>query len=58
MTKQPLKSLINHQLAGTDVASVGKSVVNRLVFSVGKDDITATTRDWFFTPPRSWRATA
>ena len=48
MTKQPLRPpLINHQLAGTDVASVGKSVVNRLVFSVGKDDIMATTRDWF-----------
>ncbi len=47
MTKQPLKPLINHQFAGTDVASVSKSVVNRLVFSVGKDDIMATTRDWF-----------
>jgi glycogen phosphorylase len=47
VTKQPVKSLINHQLAGTDVASVSKSVVNRLVFSVGKDDIMATTRDWF-----------
>ncbi len=48
MTKQPLRPpLINHQLAGTDVASVSKSVVNRLVFSVGKDDIMATTRDWF-----------
>ena len=47
MTKQPLQSLINHQLAGIDVASVSKSIVNRLVFSVGKDDIMATTRDWF-----------
>ena len=47
MTKQLLQPLINHQLAGVDVASVSKSVVNRLVFSVGKDDITATTRDWF-----------
>ena len=47
MTKQPLQSLINHQLAGVDVASVSKSIVNRLVFSVGKDDIMATTRDWF-----------
>ncbi|TAK67295.1 MAG: glycogen/starch/alpha-glucan phosphorylase [Betaproteobacteria bacterium] len=47
MTKQPLQSLINHQLAGVDVASVSKSMVNRLVFSVGKDDIMATTRDWF-----------
>jgi starch phosphorylase len=47
VTTQLLKSLINHQLAGTDVASVRKSIVNRLVFSVGKDDIMATTRDWF-----------
>ena len=47
MTKQPTQSLINHQLAGTDVASVSKSIINRLVFSVGKDDITATARDWF-----------
>jgi len=47
VTTQPRKPLINHQLAGVDVASVSKSVVNRLVFSVGKDDITATTRDWF-----------
>ena len=48
MRKQPLQSLINHQLAGTDAASVGRSIVNRLVFSVGKDDIMATTRDWFY----------
>ncbi|MBK5103324.1 MAG: glycogen/starch/alpha-glucan phosphorylase [Burkholderiales bacterium] len=42
-----MKSLINHQLAGVDVASVSRSIVNRLVFSVGKDDIMATARDWF-----------
>ncbi len=47
MSKQPLQSLINHQHAGVNVASVGRSIVNRLVFSVGKDDIMATTRDWF-----------
>ncbi|MBE0621662.1 MAG: glycogen/starch/alpha-glucan phosphorylase [Burkholderiales bacterium] len=47
MNKQPTQSLINHQLAGVDVASVSKSIINRLVFSVGKDDITATARDWF-----------
>jgi len=47
VTTQLLKPLINHQLAGVDAASVSKSVVNRLVFSVGKDDITATARDWF-----------
>ena len=47
MKKQPRPSRINHQLAGVDVASVNRSLVNRLVFSVGKDDIMATTRDWF-----------
>jgi len=47
VNKQPMKSLINHQLAGVDVASVSRSIVNRLVFSVGKDDIMATARDWF-----------
>ncbi len=47
MTKQLLHSHINHQLAGVDVDSVLNAIVNRLVFSVGKDDITATGRDWF-----------
>ena len=47
MNKQPLHSLINHQSAGVDVESVTKSIANRLVFSVGKDDIMATARDWF-----------
>ena len=47
MVKKPRKSLINHQLAGTDVDSVSRSIINRLVFSVGKDDIMATSRDWF-----------
>ncbi len=48
MTKQQLHSLINHQLAGVDLASVKKSIANRLVFSVGKDEVMATTRDWFY----------
>ena len=47
MKKQPLQSLFNGQLAGVDVASVHQSIANRLVFSVGKDAIMATTRDWF-----------
>ncbi|MBY0578546.1 MAG: glycogen/starch/alpha-glucan phosphorylase [Burkholderiales bacterium] len=33
---------------GLDAESVKQSVTNRLVYSVGKDEITATTRDWFF----------
>ena len=48
MTKKPLQSRINQPLAGVDVASVKNSIANRLVFSVGKDDVTATARDWFY----------
>lgn len=33
---------------GADVAAVDQSIANHLVFSVGKDAITATTRDWFY----------
>jgi starch phosphorylase len=40
--------MFNGELAGVDVASVRKSIANRLVYTVGKDDITATTRDWFY----------
>ncbi|HYR05990.1 MAG TPA: glycogen phosphorylase, partial [Gallionella sp.] len=29
--------------------SVKQSLTNHLIFSVGKDPITATDRDWFFT---------
>ena len=34
---------------GRDRASVRHSLGNRLVYSIGKDPITATTRDWFLT---------
>ncbi len=48
MKKQPLQSLFDRQLTGVDVASVRQSIARRLAFSVGKDTITATTRDWFY----------
>jgi starch phosphorylase len=32
-----------------DVASLRRSIANRLIFSLGKDPITATHRDWFHT---------
>jgi starch phosphorylase len=34
---------------GRDRASLRRSLGNRLVYSIGKDPITATTRDWFLT---------
>jgi len=46
--KPSLQSLINGQLARIDVASVQRAIANRLVFTVGKDDIMSTTRDWFY----------
>ena len=33
---------------GVDVDSVHRSIAHRLVFSVGKDALTATPRDWFY----------
>jgi starch phosphorylase len=33
---------------GTDPIAVDQPLINRLVYSVGKDSITATNRDWFF----------
>ncbi len=46
--KQLLQSLFNGQFAGVDAESVHKAIAHRLVFSVGKDAVTATTRDWFY----------
>ena len=34
---------------GQDRASIRKSISNRLIYSLGKDPITATHRDWFHT---------
>lgn len=34
---------------GQDRAALRKSLANRLIYSMGKDPITATTRDWFNT---------
>ncbi len=48
MKKQPLQPLFDGQLTGVDVTSVRQSIARRLAFSVGKDTITATPRDWFY----------
>src|SRR5574342_806985 len=34
---------------GNDRASLKRSLSNRLIYSIGKDPITATHRDWFHT---------
>lgn len=44
----PLKpGAFKYDYLGLDEASIKRSIANRLVYSVGKDAYTATTRDWF-----------
>jgi glycogen phosphorylase len=40
---------------GSDPASLKRSIANRLIFSLGKDPITATHRDWFHSAAYSVR---
>ena len=49
MSKKPEKPLFEHQIIGLDATSIKQSFVDRLTYSVAKDNITATERDWFFT---------
>ncbi|MDP1634969.1 MAG: hypothetical protein Q8L69_09850, partial [Gallionellaceae bacterium] len=37
-----------HKPLNLNLSSVKQSMTNHLIFSVGKDTITATHRDWFF----------
>ncbi|HSC81723.1 MAG TPA: glycogen/starch/alpha-glucan family phosphorylase [Chitinolyticbacter sp.] len=37
-----------HDSPGNDVASLKRSIANKLVFAIGKDPITAQPRDWLF----------
>ena len=46
MTKPPLNGEIAHP--PRDVPSIRHSLYNRLTYSIGKDPITATERDWFY----------
>ncbi|MCX7176928.1 MAG: glycogen/starch/alpha-glucan phosphorylase [Proteobacteria bacterium] len=48
MTKQTKVIAANGIHVGLDVASLNKSVANHLTFTVGKDAVTATERDWFY----------
>ena len=49
MSENHNKHLVMHEVIGTDTASIKQSFVDRLTYSVAKDDLTATDRDWFFT---------
>lgn len=49
MPKSLKKSSIVHKKLASDVGSIRQSLADRLTYSVGKDSITATDRDWFFT---------
>ena len=49
MSKNPKDPLLAHETIGLDAASIKQSFVDRLTYSVAKDFITATDRDWFFT---------
>jgi len=40
-------SPLKHDYLGTDIASLKRSLANRLEYSVGKDVYTATDHDWF-----------
>jgi starch phosphorylase len=39
--------VFRHDYQGVDAASIKRSIANQLVYSVGKDHITAKDRDWF-----------
>ena len=49
MDKKRKPSMLKHDYLGTDATSLKRSIANRLVYTIGKDYITAQTRDWFFT---------
>lgn len=47
MENKVIQAGFNADYLGTDKASVKKSLANRLTFSTGKDQYTATMNDWF-----------
>ena len=49
MSKNSEAPVFAHEKIGLDAASIKQSFVDRLTYSVAKDSITATDRDWFFT---------
>ena len=49
MVNSNLPENFHYDMQGTDRESLKKSLANRLIYSLGKDPITATYRDWFHT---------
>ncbi len=49
MEKKHKSGIYKHDYLGSDPTSLKRSIANRLVYTIGKDHITAKTRDWFFT---------
>ncbi len=47
MTRKSTSGAFKHDYQGLDIAAIKQSLANRLMYSVGKDPITATARDWF-----------
>ena len=48
MSSHPLdKNTFKYSYLGMDTESIRKSMANRLEYTIGKDILTATTRDWF-----------
>ena len=48
MPKKPRGPLLEVDKPALDTQSIKRSLANRLVYSIGKDPITATERDWFY----------
>ena len=49
MVNSHLPSGFSYDKLGNDADSLKRSLSNRLIYSMGKDPITATHRDWFHT---------
>jgi starch phosphorylase len=48
MAKNPKPTKLDVDKPAFDAPSIKRSLANRLMFSIGKDPITATDRDWFY----------
>lgn len=48
MSKNPKRIPIEVDKPAFDAASIQRSLANRLMYSIGKDPLTATDRDWFY----------
>ncbi|MBI5752757.1 MAG: glycogen/starch/alpha-glucan phosphorylase, partial [Hydrogenophilales bacterium] len=48
MSKNPKPAQLELDKPALDAPSIKRSLSNRLVYSIGKDPITATGRDWFY----------